>query len=729
MEIKLYSESRAKNPETTGAPDQVFASQNPVTDLINKIEAGYCSSVLGPDIYGKATHAFYPKIRRKFNGEAIGIIGNASDAQGEFKLRYIPLVNICYFPTIETVANAPRTNRAPDPIPNDHLRGTPYEGKGAMHFCLWPLIVPLYFGQEVPYVNILESDGDAALQELGEGYARWGTANATSRTSSSNINAVMESLQEDERKDYLFPPGKEWKITASGTFIAFEDVSATDHPDLAAELRAFFLPQFAPHGGAPAPAIPGQVVPGACKIEVRTAEDDEKDATAKSGQTKCNLYLIGADVNWQEGTVTKVDVPVLSDSLLVVHAKPRSARVDAMQSMLQLVCETVKSEDPTSVFCKYASIDVVQRPVAANLLNGNLQFAPVTDVYSNSDLHDLTAFLAQRDIPKIERIKKEIQANKAQASVGVPDANRTPPKSYAEKIGSLKTCDDIMALAVNSSNVSSACVNVEQMDAKNMSCIHISLAKWFVNFMDADFDAWMRSDTGGGPNVHLTLFRFYDRATLHIAKFANNFKNQNILESGRPVTELDITQIKKAALVTKSMYEYFQRLFVCGQRDSSVVTVAHRPTVPATNVQVNNPPASKRPSTNENQPASQRTRVPTANNNQRFNLPSVPKFDPKEKGMFHLKNPSNKHPFPSDVEVCASFCCKGLECPHPRGECPDKHIFVPKDSNMHIIESVGDHFLATGTGWFDANAFRGVTLKPKYHPLRGNKNGPFVSGG
>ena len=188
MEIKLYSESLPKNSETTGAPDQVFASPNPITDLVNRISAGNCSAAFGPDIYGKAAHVFYPKIRRKFNGDAVGIIGNASNSKGEFKLCYIPLENISYFATIETVANAPRTNRAPDPIPDELLEGTPYQGKGPMHLCLWPMMVPLYFGHAVPYINILESEGDAALQELGPGYARWGTANADSHTSSDAIN-------------------------------------------------------------------------------------------------------------------------------------------------------------------------------------------------------------------------------------------------------------------------------------------------------------------------------------------------------------------------------------------------------------------------------------------------------------------------------------------------------------------------------------------------------------
>ena len=62
MEIKLYSESRPKNSETTGAPDQVFAGPNPITDLANKISAGNCSAAFGPDIYGRASHVFCPNI-------------------------------------------------------------------------------------------------------------------------------------------------------------------------------------------------------------------------------------------------------------------------------------------------------------------------------------------------------------------------------------------------------------------------------------------------------------------------------------------------------------------------------------------------------------------------------------------------------------------------------------------------------------------------------------------
>ena len=136
----------------------------------------------------------------------------------------------------------------------------------------------------------------------------------------------------------------------------------------------------------------GQASLSGYKIEVRSAEDDEKDAVAKAGQARSKLYFVGSDADWAKGTITWVCESV-SESLKVIHAKLRSAQVDATQSMLKLAVETAKSEDPTSIYSKFASIDVVKRATAANLLGGNLQFALVTGTWSNAELHDITALL------------------------------------------------------------------------------------------------------------------------------------------------------------------------------------------------------------------------------------------------------------------------------------------------------------------------------------------------
>ena len=97
------------------------------------------------------------------------------------------------------------------------------------------------------------------------------------------------------------------------------------------------------HGGAPAPTALGQASLSGCKIEVRTVEEDEKDAVAKARQARSKLYFVGTDADWAKGTITRVCEPILSESLKVIHAKPRSAQVDVTQSMLQLSVETAKS--------------------------------------------------------------------------------------------------------------------------------------------------------------------------------------------------------------------------------------------------------------------------------------------------------------------------------------------------------------------------------------------------
>ena len=114
-------------------------------------------------------------------------------------------------------------------------------------------------------------------------------------------------------------------------------------------LRAFFLP----------PATLGQASLSGYKIEVRAAEDDEKDAVARTGQARSKLYFIGTNTDWVTGAITQVCEPVFSENVKATHSKPRSAQVDATQFMIQLAVETGKSEDPTSIYSKFASIDVV----------------------------------------------------------------------------------------------------------------------------------------------------------------------------------------------------------------------------------------------------------------------------------------------------------------------------------------------------------------------------------
>ena len=100
MEIKLFSTSKPLNPSVGGTPKQVYADVDWVNNLANKDSTGSISSIMGPDLKGELTHIFAPKIKKKFEGAAVGIAGNTSNVKGEFSLRSIPLKNIGFFCTI-----------------------------------------------------------------------------------------------------------------------------------------------------------------------------------------------------------------------------------------------------------------------------------------------------------------------------------------------------------------------------------------------------------------------------------------------------------------------------------------------------------------------------------------------------------------------------------------------------------------------------------------------------
>lgn len=734
MQLKLYSESSPLNPAFTGTARQVYASPTYKDDLINKVTAGSVAALVGADLNGIVSHIFAPKVDRNFDGVPENIVGNANDAQGEFSLRVVPVADINYFITVEAETNCEISNRAPEVLSDELLRGTAWDGSKNLYVVFWPNIIALFHGKEVPYDSVITDEGRDTFRSYSPAHGTWATANKVARDEQGAIGHLVDkltSLSPEEQKKYLCPPGRDWTISPAGSFVTFGTARSVDYPEIATQLRSFFAPPASDSVSRAAPAPAGQPFQAAdplqgYTINVRSPEDDQKDITAKIGETKSKLYLIGANANFADGTIDGVSYPVLSAGLDTVHSKPRSARPGLFQSLLQQAVDVAKSKDVTSIYSTLASLHVVQRPMATNLLMGSFQVAPVTDLWADTNLLDGTAYMGQYDPTQVERLRLAAQNERAQETNDIPESRRAPPKTYTEKIGCIQTTEHFKSLTVNHSNIIAACVNVKDMIDAGAPCLHLELNKFFIQLMGSDFQNWERLENGGGTHVHLTLFKYWDAVQLNIAKFATNFENINVMESGRPASELDVTYLKKAVAVTKHAQSYFYGLIACGARDTTALTIAAKPIAPA-EVQVQqtrhvtpSPAAPKRLAPVHKtqdfvQPAARRIKVPTA-----------PQFDPAEKGLLYLRDTSNQHPFPSDIDCCAGFVCKGMKCPDP-GHCTHKHVFRAS-TNVILLEKIGDHFLATDSGWFDKRSFRGCHLKDKYKKLFGNKNGPFRNG-
>ena len=717
MITKLYSTSLPANPDVTGNDEQVFLQDDYSTFLVNTIAAGNAAAIGGTDLKGNMTYMFAPQVRKNLQGMPTGIVGNSSDVQGEYSLCYIALDAIHFFATIEDKDASAAEIRSSLPLTKSQLTSSKWAQDEDKHIFVYPSIIPFYHGQDIPYENLLSEEGRMSLGQLGVGYDNWCRANEYHRRNDSDIMSIIDSItDEGDISSYISSSSFPKTLDDSGPGVDFPFAHSKHHTLAAREIKSFFVPavvsQVAPLN-ATQPALGGPTV-----IQVRSAADDEKDLSARIGQAKSKLYFIGGTWDFTNGTVTNVDYAILSRSLESIHQKPRTARADLMQGLLQMGYETAKAGPSSSLYSKQATIHIAQKSMSTNLLNGNLQIAKVGDLFSDGSLFDSTAYLPQRDRSKVDRIRALEQHHKNERVMGFSDAKQSAPKTTIEKIGTIESVDDISCLVVNAANTASTCVDVSAMQTAGHPCLMIALTEHFLELMNGDFETWLRLSHGGGDHVHMTLFSYYDTIHLNISKFATSFRNVNIFETGRPASELDLSFLTKAAVIAKHMTEYFLRLFALETPDVSPLTLsltpaANRPT---------SPPAEKR-----NGPIQQQTQPPATNKKpkRRNGLATEPPaIDFTTRGLFFLSNPNQEVPYPATIESCPGFTCQGKTCNKRYNDCRG-HIFKPEPNTIRVIEQVDDHFLATGNGWFNKSSFRDFVLKPKYQKLLGNKNGPF----
>ena len=237
------------------------------------------------------------------------------------------------------------------------------------------------------------------------------------RENQNEIQNITDKMTPAQKAKHLL----DWPLSENGNVIDFPFAQSSDYPEIAAAIKGFFSPSGTPSSSSN-PTTSGTPSLNGVTIQVRSSEDDEKDLSAKVGQSKSKLYLIGGNWDMAAGTISNVSYPALSNSLKTVHNKPRSARTDLMQSMLQMGCDKAKEGSASSIYSKLASIHVVQKSMAANILHGNLQIARVGNLYAEASLHDSTAYLPQLDMAKIERIRKEEQSRTNEKVMNLSDS-------------------------------------------------------------------------------------------------------------------------------------------------------------------------------------------------------------------------------------------------------------------------------------------------------------------
>ena len=324
MKIKLVSTSRPKNSDVKGTLDQVYASNHWKQSLVDSIYVRYASFMVRPDLRVHTGHVFASNIRRRFDGVAVGVAKNSSDAQDKFLLRYILLKKVQFSRAVDERNAFVSSNRAPEPIPVKIFKGTLWKGMPSLHFGLWPTIVTLYHGQGVPDVNILSDKGKEAIKELGPAYLHWASENIMACKQAEHIQALTDKMVAGQQKKHLFPPGDDWPLAENGNNVDFPFVQSSNHPKIAAQRCTFFAPTAAPKIYATLASIgasgSAEALEGAT-IQVSSFEDNKNDVSSKIGQAKNQLYLAGAVFDWVKGTVSGFVFLMLSSSLKLFTSK------------------------------------------------------------------------------------------------------------------------------------------------------------------------------------------------------------------------------------------------------------------------------------------------------------------------------------------------------------------------------------------------------------------------
>ena len=724
MDDKMFSRSKPLRSDVTGDDGQVFAMENGKKFLIKAIEEKNITAIGATDPNSQWTFIHDPHIHKDLEGNPKLIVGNSSDVKGDFRLVFIKIDDLAYFPIMGVKRELPSVPKAPEALTEDHLLGTTFQGKQDIFICLLPTWIPFYNGQKLPEGDARDESNKEIISTCGEGYQTWQDWNLKMWGAFNDVTlTIVEEIEaHNDVSKYIQPETSKLRIAKNGPASFPYQVSAAKYPDIAKSIKKFFIPD-----------LPSNKfnAPGAnTVIRVTSAADEEKEIAAKHGESKCALYFAGGKFNFFTPDVTDLGYVIWSKGMKVVLEKPLTARGDQMSSLLQLGHDEAKKGSRTSLFAKYASIKVVSKSTATSLLNGNLEREPVGSLYGQSNSFDSTQYLPQKNQNRANRVKEGDLILKSQSMMNVHASNQSAPKTAMDRLGSIDNIEDFYRLLINCQNNTVSVIDREEMKKKGTPNLLDGICEFFIELTGGDFDDWI-TRTGGGSWIHYTLFQYWDSMHTKLVQFATNYVNTNLFDTGSSPSELEIDSLISAAKVGKHANDHFAPLIALKQHDPFRPSLAPEPIANEFRALPVSPSKEKgKRNYTQREGESKQHDDPSAGQHfkKRFGRRSARPEDEKPKrnnlnlGMFYLKDPNNANPFLRDSKLCPDFTCKGRECFKGR-DCNLVHIAKPTD--MAQISAIGEMFMSNKSGWFNHVVFRKTDLESKYKKLLGNESGIF----
>jgi hypothetical protein len=150
-------------------------------------------------------------------------------------------------------------------------------------------------------------------------------------------------------------------------------------------------------------------------------------------------------------------------------------------------------------------------------------------------------------------------------NMDIADAHKPKANVMITRIGTMVDMTDFSSLCINCETIISAIV-----DSLGPQPLYRQILLKFDNLMNnPNFDTWYAANKASMPYLHWHVYSFLECIFNHLAKFAMDFGNVNVMSGSRPFTELNTNLLTKALTVLKA----FEVQLALAQSTNSPITI------------------------------------------------------------------------------------------------------------------------------------------------------------
>ncbi len=430
----------------------------------------------------------------------------------------------------------------------------------------------------------------------------------------------------------------------------------------------------------------------------------------------------------------------------IVFDLARPTCATGFSNLIKNTCTTAKELDLMNIRSCLILIVFINKATALHLLQGNLATDGVTSLNNEANSIDLSLFLPQRNPSMFDRERSNNLTAHSENNMDIAHAHKSKTNVAITQIGTMVNMTDFSSLCINCDTIISAIVN-----SSGSQPLYQQILLKFINLMNnPDFDTWYAANKTSMPSLHWHVYSFLERIFNHLAKFAMDFGNVNVMSGSHPLTELNTNPLTKVLTVLKALED---QLTLPQFTNSPITILAAIVSKFSTRTLGTNPilviPASVPVSAsallenNKNQCHDVKRDPSTPDEGAKAAAVQCQKkprrngaTDPTKQcpvidmSMFFLTRNNTKaiDIFPKDLptKICADFTCKGHEC--SRESCPYSHPRNACKLPAETIAEIARHFSTKKNGWLNKWHFMKLAHLPlDVKALVGGKDGPSSS--